>query len=277
MSTQNIFQVQKENDLDEILSKNSDKLTVVMFSSATCGPCVNFKPIFLSVSRENPDCFFIYLDVSKFQQTEYKYLKNLKGTPKFSYYYNKYNMADVLGSDKKVFMETMFFLKNKIRERNYEIQKETINKQQEQLVQQQQQTTQNQDPQKIFNDKLEMLQKLHALTQQGIVLSQNYGIESDLHEMIQDYVKQTTPKPVSEPTSEISLTNAKPVVELSASTPISNEQLLQQKKQEQLKKIQELYQANKVLQMQQAMKLQKLQMIQKRKEQIERQEHNDSE
>lgn len=207
MTSQNIFQVQKEGDLDEILNKHNDKLTVIMFSSSTCGPCLNFKPLFLSVSRENPDCFFVYLDVLSFEQSDYKYLKNVKSTPKFSYYFNKHNMADVHGADKKVFLETMFFLKNKIKERNYEIQKDTINRQQVQqqqmLRQQQQQLAEQhdhlahqqqlsqQDPQKLFNDKVEMLKKLYTLTQQGVVLSQNYGIDSDLHQMIQEYVRHT--------------------------------------------------------------------------------------
>ena len=110
----NIFQVLKETDLDEIMNDHTQNLVIVMYSTKTCGPCMRIKPKFVSLSRENTDCFFVYIDLNIFEDTSFKYTRSVRGTPKFSYYFNNVEIACVMGADESVVVSTLANLKNKI-------------------------------------------------------------------------------------------------------------------------------------------------------------------
>ena len=85
MINNNIYQVTNEQDLDEILNDHVHNLTILMFSSQTCSPCKEIKPIFINTARKYTDCFFVYIDINKFQNTTFKYTETVNITPKFSY------------------------------------------------------------------------------------------------------------------------------------------------------------------------------------------------
>jgi len=61
---QNIFQVIKEDHLDEILSNYMQNLVLVMLSSKTCGPCKIIKPKFVEALPNQSVLFSKWLKIS---------------------------------------------------------------------------------------------------------------------------------------------------------------------------------------------------------------------
>ena len=84
---QNLYQVVKSEDLDEIILSNPNKLIICMFSSKNCPPCSKIKPIFINYSKEHTDTLFIYVDVM-FEDKERKYLTHIEVTPMFLFFFN---------------------------------------------------------------------------------------------------------------------------------------------------------------------------------------------
>ncbi len=85
----NLYQVTKEEDLDEILDDHIRELVVIMFSSNDCRPCMNILPRFVQTAEQKQDCFFVYIDIYNYVDTLKKYTKELTCTPRFAYYYKK--------------------------------------------------------------------------------------------------------------------------------------------------------------------------------------------
>ena len=113
-TTPNIFQVVSETHLDEILDKYSQNIVVIMFSSKSCPPCMMVKPKFINLSKTNPDCFFVYVDLSSFDQPTHKYDSEIKCTPTFVYYFNKYQVASVTGPYETQIVKVIQNLRNQI-------------------------------------------------------------------------------------------------------------------------------------------------------------------
>ncbi len=181
--TNNIYRVRYCPDLDEILRDHAQKLVVVMFSSKSCGPCINFKPKFIQHAKQNPNCFFVYIDVNDFEDKNGKYIGKVRGTPKFVYFFNSQEVGDVLGAKEVTFLETLNFFKDKIEERKREIMQRDISAKQQELF----------ERQMLEKRKIDMLNKLYDLTSKGVKLTQSYNIDSDLQQMIWEYQLHTNP------------------------------------------------------------------------------------
>lgn len=139
--TNNLFRVIKSSDLDEILRDHNDSIVVVMYSSKTCGPCMNIKPRFCAMAKENADCFFVYIDIYNFEDPKRKYLANLKGTPKFGFYFADTEITEVLGPNDKLLTDTLVAIKNR-----YETIRKEVEKQNAYLNYRKQQTENQQVP-----------------------------------------------------------------------------------------------------------------------------------
>ena len=124
--TTNLYQVIKEEDLNEILEDNIRKLVVIMFSSKDCIPCMNILPKFVETAEQKLDCFFVYINIHKYTDTSKKYTEKLKCTPRFAYYYNKQELAYVLGQNEKVFIKTLNDLIFRIKEKKEEIRRRNL-------------------------------------------------------------------------------------------------------------------------------------------------------
>ena len=308
MSNQNIFQVTSEKHLDEILNDNYDKLSIIMFSSNNKS-CKEFIPTFYSISRDNPDCFFVYLDINNFEEDKLhsKYTKNIQHTPKFLYFYNRHNMANVNVPDRDTFIETMMFLKDKINSYKSELKvvnkvhnpeavvytKEApVNKPYQQIIpdhlqpaskmisplQQEMLQTSPIAPIEVptsraggddIQEKVNLLKVLYELKQQGAVLSQNFGLESDLNMMRYEYARIINNIPLDTLSQSSSRSDHRTM-------PMETDEERELKKQEKIKKIKELSKITNMLQCQQINKLQKLLYIQKKKEEEEERKQNSS-
>lgn len=122
--TNNLFRVIKSSDLDEILRDHNDNIVIVMYSSKTCGPCMNIKPRFCAMAKEHADCFFVYIDIYNFDDPKRKYLANLKGTPKFGFYFADTEITEVLGPNDKLLTDTLVAIKNRYETIRKEVEKQ---------------------------------------------------------------------------------------------------------------------------------------------------------
>ena len=260
--TNNLFQVLSASDVTEILNEHTESLIIIMFSSKTCSPCKLIKPTFVQSSRDNSDCYFLYVDISKFEDKNVTFTNDIQGTPKFSYYFNNQEIAYILGGDKNVFINTLQDLKNKIEAKKREILLyESENKQKELM-------------------KTEMLQNLNNLAQNGVKLSKNYNINSDYNEMKWEYEYHLRIINQQQPQSDTQQGQQQGQQQHGQTNPndttsdqgftggLQNNPILD--KQEKLKKIQELTNLNNMMQMQQMMRIQQLRKLQQMKEQGER-------
>ena len=113
--TNNIFRVLNEGDLEEILEINKFKVVVVMYSNKNCGPCKKIKPQFVSLAKEHPNSYFVYVDLGDFKITDNKYTKYISGTPQFVFYISNKYAHNILGPNlmelKKVTSELEFQVK----------------------------------------------------------------------------------------------------------------------------------------------------------------------
>jgi len=234
--TNNIYQVIKEKDLNEIINDHPQDLLLIMYSSKTCGPCKKIKPLFINMSKENEDSFFVYIDINNYDGDISKYTNGFEGTPKFSFYFNKNEIAIIYGANEQVLKDTYMKLKMKILEKMRE------------FIEQEEQKKHNENKQHIENDKtdnknniekIELLKKLHELTQNGVELTKNYDFNSDYNELLAEYNYQMSLKDNSHDDN---------------------------KKEEKIKKIQELNQINQMIQMQKIHKLRQLEQLQKLKQ-----------
>lgn len=100
--TTNIFKVLTEIDVDEILTNNSDSLSVIMFSTNPCQACSEIKPKFIELAGKYTDCVFLYVDCSIYNpSTNNKYTSDVKKVPMFKLYY-KTNLVAVVNGKKYV-------------------------------------------------------------------------------------------------------------------------------------------------------------------------------
>jgi thiol-disulfide isomerase/thioredoxin len=165
----NIVRVLNEKDLTEILNNNLQRIVLVMYSSKTCGPCQSIKPTFIKLARTNTDTYFVYVDLSDFDDQSKKFVHNIKGVPKFSYYYNNHELLNFTGANEELMVNNLHELKHKIKERIAQLQMEE---------------RQNSE---AFQQKITMLKRLYMLHDAGIKLSKMYDMDSDYAEMCTEY------------------------------------------------------------------------------------------
>jgi len=213
--TGNICQVLKESDLDEIMSNYTHELVLIMYSAKTCPPCKVIKPVFISLSKKELNSQFVYIDIDNFVGTEYKYTRNLEATPKFSFYLGGQEIAFVMGADKNALLGTFYNLKQRIE-----------NKKRDMLIQQTQPVVPLQQAQPVAPqplpavpspEKIDVLNKLYSLANNGVQLTRPYTINSDFKDMVDEYEFHI---------KRLSLDSQKPPVQLNIPTvnPVVQEQ-----------------------------------------------------
>lgn len=183
----NIFQVITQKDLDEIIDEHSGSLIVLMYSSKSCPACVTIKPAFISMAKSNNDCFFVYIDVNRFEDPTQKYTKGISHIPRFAYLYNKQEISTIIGADEEKMIKTLAYLRQLIehKKRQHLEAKEAVLKQQ-QLQQQQLQQQQLQQQQL----QQQQLQQQHLQQQQ---LQQQHLQQQQQHQFVKQQSDQINP------------------------------------------------------------------------------------
>jgi thiol-disulfide isomerase/thioredoxin len=264
----NIFQVTEEQHLDEILQNNAQKLTLIMYSSKTCGPCKLIKPKFVFLSKQNKDCFFAYIDINAFVSTTRKYIMNVECTPKFSYYFGGKEVASFNGAHEQALIDTLTLLKDKIEAKRKEtLQKELLLSKQTQLEIENNHVMDNVNHNTdLMPKKIEILKKLRDLVQNGVILTKAYNLTSNYEEMLAEYELHVS---ANIPSENNKIQKIPQEMSNNVEPDTQNEEY---KKQEQIKQIKELTKINQMMQMQQLYKLQQYKQLQKMKEQLEKKE-----
>ena len=303
---QNIFQVVSEDHIDEIFDQNRQNLIVIMLSSKNCPPCKEFKPKFISLSKQYKDIFFVYIDRTNYKLTQGRYFQEFEFTPTFVFYFNKNKIADIVGVHEPAFMKLMLEIKQKIdfaREQMQEEEKK-LEKQKMDAIQKLdlnlgQNEKESNPPSKestnisamdlpdshLIKKKMDILNKLRELMNNGYKLSKNYNLESDYNEMLFEFQyltqnsqmhnippmqKMPSQKPMQNYPSN-QMPNQMPQNPPSQQPTQSNEKTEQQtqlqKKQEQIRQIQELDMLHQNMQMENYKKLQELKRMKMFKEQ----------
>ena len=240
----NIFQVKADSHLEEILNNNSHNIVVIMFSQQGCPGCTMVKPKFINLAKTIADCFFVYIDYGDFSRTSDKYTSSITEVPVFHFYYNREKVADVSGPYDTKVVEVITNIKQCIANKKIEAEKQMENhrkklqqikeqqlkeqqlKEQqlkEQQLKEQQLKEQQQNQQQTckdgvcipknnyqnthFQQKAILLKKLFELTKKGIMLTEDYNMNSDYDTMLWEYNLHTnlqsfTVKSAYQPTNQ---------------------------------------------------------------------------
>lgn len=70
---ENIIVIKNDDDFDEKLKENKDKLIILDFGASWCGPCKQLDPIIKEKAKEFPKAVFFKIDVDECEDTAEKY------------------------------------------------------------------------------------------------------------------------------------------------------------------------------------------------------------
>lgn len=197
----NIFRVVSEQNFTSILSNHSTKLCVLMLSATTCPPCQKYKGRFIQLSKQYPDCIFIYIDFNNYDPGENKYFQKFPYTPTFVYYFNNTYLAHVEGAKDDTIVNMLTVLLNKINEQKQLKAKELHDNkiQQAQNVQINNTDTYTLERlreihnESILQKKIDGLNKLSQLNKSGVVLTKHFSIESSYDDILLELRLHTDP------------------------------------------------------------------------------------
>lgn len=142
----NLFQVMKGEDLNNIMHDWHNHLVVVMFSASWCGPCKTLKPYFKKGSLDYDDVFFAYIDCDKYDDGEFNFKKGVEGYPTTKFYLNHHELVVIDTANIDKFQDDLKELQSSIKFRRAKVEldriKEEENKKriQEDLMKEKQQT-----------------------------------------------------------------------------------------------------------------------------------------
>lgn len=230
---QNIFKIISYPDLEHIFDDNNNKLIVIMFSGKKCDHCVTMRPVFLNASKKYTDTVFIYIDKGEFKDTV-NFLAPITTIPRFSFYFNKHELAVVEGANPSMFInvieDILYKLANPPPIIAPTVATTPVAPVGAAVVHSPPQLS-NDD---LHHDKLIMLKKLYDLTKLGKKLSSTYTIDSDINDMIWEYEIHTN-------LSNIKVGDNS----LDTRTDQDYENIIKQKKIEQIKNLSNLSNLNK--------------------------------
>ncbi|ARF10569.1 hypothetical protein Hokovirus_2_96 [Hokovirus HKV1] len=170
--TNNIFKIKDQYQLDKIIKKHNDTLIIVVYCSRDCKLSRNIIDPFINLSKKYTKYYFIFANVYVCD-TETEYF-TIESTPHFILYYNELPISQIIGSYVNLV------------EKNINLLEKFINKSTRPL---------GKLSGHINNDatKIKYLKLLFDLTKTGVILSNNYNLESDLDDMIWEYNIHTQP------------------------------------------------------------------------------------
>jgi thiol-disulfide isomerase/thioredoxin len=291
----NIFRVIKSLDLDEILQDHNESIVVVMFSSKTCGPCIAVKPKFCAIATEHKDCFFVYVDMHNFEDSQRKYLALINATPKFLFYFGSSIVAEVLGPNEKAITNTLVTIKSRLAANRVEIEKQAeylkYRQHNTSQIQQAQHVPKNTDapviaqrtvpdqmprPQsdQTVERKLEIMKALYQLSQMGAPVSKKFTLEDKLEEMVAEYHRLMDMKRTNQATPQIEMSQHS---QESSPNQVDDEQEKQKqleliKKEQEIKRIQDLEHLRRLATMQNMKKMKEIKAIKQARQQEEERE-----
>lgn len=89
----------------ERLFKTPDKLLVVQFSTAWCGPCKKIKPKIEELASKNPSVIFVYIDLEELDHLVQAV--GVDSVPTFKFYRNQKILTQFTGSNLSKVIENL--------------------------------------------------------------------------------------------------------------------------------------------------------------------------
>ena len=111
----NIYIVLNENDMDEILIKNTNTMIIILYISKKEDAYINIRRQYIDISRVLQNEIFLFVDVNEFKNTVGKYIKKIE-IPLIEFYFNKAMIAYTSGFNKEMIIKSIFSLKTKLNE-----------------------------------------------------------------------------------------------------------------------------------------------------------------
>jgi len=100
-----ITHVTSTHQLDGILSKSKDKLTVIDFHATWCGPCHTIAPVFESLAKQYPNVNFLKCDVDAARDVASRY--SISAMPTFIFLKGSTKVDQVRGANKSALESTL--------------------------------------------------------------------------------------------------------------------------------------------------------------------------
>ncbi|KAK3606138.1 hypothetical protein CHS0354_010767 [Potamilus streckersoni] len=101
--------VETLGEFQSIVKGSGNKLVVVDFTAAWCGPCQRIAPIFEQMAKDLTDVSFIKVDVDKNEETAAAC--NISAMPTFQFYKNGNKLEEFSGADVEKLKQTVMRLK----------------------------------------------------------------------------------------------------------------------------------------------------------------------
>ncbi|XP_029471173.1 thioredoxin-like isoform X2 [Rhinatrema bivittatum] len=107
-----VRQIRTEVELDSLLRRAGNSLSVLYFSSPRCGPCRYMTPYFEELCAEHCDVQFLKVDVTD-SEDDFVAKFNVTGLPAFYYFRNGEEVDCFAGGNKDYLLQSL--TRNKLR------------------------------------------------------------------------------------------------------------------------------------------------------------------
>lgn len=101
--------VSSSKELDKIVRGSGSTLVVVKFFATWCGACTYMSETFSRLEQENPDVYFLNVDVDENQQAAT--VHKINSMPTFKFYKNKHLLHVFTGADTEQLKQSIIQLK----------------------------------------------------------------------------------------------------------------------------------------------------------------------
>jgi thioredoxin 1 len=92
-----VHAVKDDAELRSLLEKSGEKLVIVDWTAAWCGPCKQIAPVYESLSNENKNVVFIKADIDTLQDASVE--AGVQSVPTFHFIKNNELVAEFSGAD----------------------------------------------------------------------------------------------------------------------------------------------------------------------------------
>lgn len=106
-NSNNLFKITAEKNLDKLLINNPEHLICVLFSTGHKDYDPEHKNKFIKTANLNPNVMFLYVHLQNFHQYSKKYIQHITSPIKYSFFFNKEEIAIVQDMNYDDFLYTL--------------------------------------------------------------------------------------------------------------------------------------------------------------------------